>query len=204
MLGWISVALLLAPTMANATSESFQYFSASAGNISADFTVDVTGGVAQDGTGSFSSATLGNFGLTLLTASSVLPGGNGSINPTPGSPSYDLGSGFTWQAVTGSGGANFSGDAVVNSTPNYLDDYGLIFAVTDKSTGNIVGGLNIWANTNTPGSLYATELSVNGTNVFENSGNGSITAVPEPRAYGLALAGLGVVGMLGSRRRRAS
>lgn len=203
LLGLMCIALLAGPTPANATLESFHYFSASAGGLSADFTVDVVGGLALSGTGTASSTSfLGTYNLTLLTASSTLPSGNGSINPTPGSPSYDLGSGFTWHGVTGSGGADFIGDAVVNAIPNYLDDYGLIFELTNQNTNAIVGGLNIWANTRDASSLYATELSVNGSNVFENSGNGTLnaTAVPEPAT--MFLGGLGLIAFGFAARRR--
>jgi len=197
------VAGMLAMSAASAAPESFQYFSASAGNITADFTVDVVGGVAVSGSGSFSSTALGSFDLLLLTSSSVLPAGDGSINPTPGSPAGDLGSGFTWHGVAGSGGADFIGDAVVNSSPNYLDDYGLIFAVVDRNTNAIVGGFNPWANSDDPAALYATNLSVNGTYVYEGSGNGVLTAaaVPESDTCALMLVGLGLVGFMGRRRR---
>jgi len=196
--------LLAGPTLANAAQESFNYYSASAGGLSANFTVDVVGGLALSGTGSISSTSFaGTYNLTLLTASSTLPSGNGGINPTPGSPSYDLGSGFTWHGFTGSGGADFIGDSVVHASANYLDDYGLIFKLTNQSTNAIVGGLNIWSNTNTPSSLYATELSVNGQNVLENSGNGTlnVTAVPEPESYAMMIAGLGLLGVLVRRRK---
>jgi hypothetical protein len=205
LLGLVSIALLAWPTLANATSESFHYFSASAGGLTADFTVDVVGGLALSGTGTVSSTSfLGTYNLILLTASSTLPAGNGSITPTPGSPSYDLGSGFTWHGVTGSGGADFLGDAVVNASANYFDDYGLIFEVTNQSTNAIVGGLNIWANTNAPTALYATNLSVNGSNVFENSGNGTldVTPVPEPASWATAFTGLGLMGFIAYRWKR--
>ena len=202
-------ALALSLTLAlpaHATQESFTYFSASAGGLSANFTVDVIGGVALSGTGTVSSASFpGTYNLSLLSASSVLPSGNGSINPTPAMPAYGLGSGFTWHGVTGSGGADFIGDSVVNASANFLDDYGLIFKLTNQSTNAIVGGLNIWANTNAPSSLYATNLSLNGQNSFESSGNGTlnIVAVPEPETYAMMLAGLGVLGIAARRRKAA-
>ena len=205
LMGLMSIALLAGSTLANAGSlESFNYNSSSAG-VTANFTVDVLNNLAQSGTGTVSFNS-GVYGLTLLTASSILPSGNGGINPTPGYPSYDLGSGFTWHGVTGSGGADFMGDSVVNSTPNYFDDYSLIWEVTNQSTNAIVGGLNIWANTNTPASLYATNLSINGTNVFQSSGNGTFTvaAVPEPGEWMLMLCGLCLVGYIATRRKNDS
>jgi len=205
--GTMLVGLALSLTLAlpaQAAQESFTYFSASAGGLSADFTVDVVGGVALSGSGTLSSAAfLGAYNLTLLSANSSLPSGNGSINPTPGTPSYGLGTGFTWHGVTGSGGADLIGDSVVNANANYLDDYGLVFKLTNQSTNAIVGGLNIWANSNAPSSLYATELSVNGQNIFENSGNGTLNlaAVPEPENYAMLLVGLGVLGAVARRRK---
>ena len=202
LLRLMSIALLAGPTLANAMPESFDYFSASAGGLSADFTVDVVGGLALSGAGTLSSLSFpGTYNLTLLTASSTLPSGNGGINPTPSTPSYGLGSGFTWHGVTGSGGADFIGDSVVNAGLNYFDDYGLIFAVINQSTNAIVGGLNIWANTNAPTALYATELSVNGNNVFENSGNGTLSADPLPEPGTLALIGLGLLSIALFRRK---
>jgi hypothetical protein len=214
LVGLVSIALLAGPTLANATQESFHFFSASAGGLSADFTVDVVGGLALNGTGSLSSTSFsGAYTLSLVTAStSPVPGGSGQINASPSVPSYGLGSGFTWQNMHGTGGANFSVDAVVNATPNYLDDYGLAFAVYDSSS-NMVGAFNPWANTNTAGSAYATNLilSPNGSGTYiayitENSGNGTLTvsAVPEPESYAMLLAGLGLVCLAGRRRQRVT
>jgi hypothetical protein len=131
--------------------------------------------------------------------------GNGSINPTPNTPSYGLGSWFTWHGVTGSGGADFIGDSFVNSSDNYFDDYGLIWAVKSQATNVIVGGLNIWANSNVPGTLYATNVSVGGANVFENSGNGTFTvaSVPEADSYAMLLGGLVILSLIARRRKSA-
>ncbi|MBV8503426.1 MAG: hypothetical protein JO006_17115 [Paucibacter sp.] len=196
------LALALAPAAALAGTETFAYLSTSA-DVQASFSVYVAGGVAQSGQGTISSLDGLNFGgvygLTLLTSNSQLPAGNGGINPTPNSPSYGLGSGFTWHGVTGSGGADFIGDAVVNANPNYLDDYGLIFAITDQNTGAIVGGINIWANQNEPNALFATNLTLNGANHFENSGSGVLSPVPEPASFKLFAVGLVTIGLISRR-----
>jgi hypothetical protein len=196
------VTVLTGSTFAHAAQESFHFYSASAGGVTADFTLDVINGLAVDGSGTLSSSAFsGNYDLTLLTAASVLQPGEGTINPTPGTPSYDLGSGFTWRGVPLAGGVDFIGDAVVKASPNYLDDFGLIFKLTNQSTHAAVGGLNIFSNTNTPSSLYATALSINGTNTFENSGNGVLTAVPEPSTWMLMFGGLSLLAFVGRRRK---
>ncbi len=211
--GLISIALLAGPTIANATEESFNYFSASAGGVSANFTVDVVGSLALDGTGTLSSTSFaGTYSLNLVTVNTTpVPGGSGSINPNPSVPPYGLNSGFTWQNIAGTGGANLQMDSVVNASPNFLDDYGLAFAVYDSSS-HMVGVFNPWANTNSSGSAYATNLIISpngsGSNfiayVTENSGNGILTPVPEPSEWLLMLSGFGLIGFVARRRQNDS
>jgi hypothetical protein len=193
----ITAVLIGGATVASAQDVSFTYSDPAEGNLVANFTVDVEGGLAVSGSGTITSSLIsGTDDLTLITASSTLPAGGGSINPT-GVPGP---SGFTWHTVPGSGGADFLSDAVVNGGAPYLDDFGLSFLISSISNP-IVGGINIYANSSSADSSYTGNLGVGG-NCYEcyGSGAGTLSPVPLPPADWLFLSG--VVGVAALARKR--
>jgi hypothetical protein len=193
----ITAALVSGATAASAQDISFTYSDPAEGNLVANFTLDVVGGLAVSGSGTVTSSLIsGTDDLTLITSSSTLPAGGGSINPT-GVPGP---SGFTWHSVPGATGPDFLSDAVVNAGAPYLDDYGLSFLISNNSNP-IVGGINIYANSSSADSSYTTNLSVGGT-CYEcyGSGAGTLAPVPLPPADWLFLSG--IVGVVALARKR--
>jgi hypothetical protein len=181
---------------------SFTYTNAADGNLVANFTIDVVGGYAVSGTGTVTSSFLtGTNTLNLVTYQTVLPAGDGSINVT-NSP---VTNGFTWHGVAGSGGADFLADNVVlTPSPLYLDEYGLLFSITDASD-TMVGGLNIFDQGPPDGVGYSDNFAANGT-LKSYAGTGSLTLnvspVPEPGTYLMLLCGLGLMGFVVRRRKQ--
>jgi len=164
----------------------------------------VVGGNAVSGTGTITSTLLsGPENLSLVTASSTMPAGAGSINvtntPVPG--------GFTWHTVPGSTGPDFLVDTVVNASAPYLDYYGLAFSINDPNTNAIVGGIAFWANNPAdPSTLYTGSLSING-QCYQcySTGQGTLAAspVPLPAGYALFMGGLGLMGFISRRVKSA-
>jgi hypothetical protein len=165
----VAALLLSAPAKADTVSYDF-----SATGLNADFTLDVVGDQAIDGSGVVTSAVLGGAqNINLLTASS--PGVN------------DL------------GGNNFSnrfggGTDLIGDTSVPIDGNGLVFATNDTNDD----GLNIWSNGD--GSYTA---FVAGNNGVYNSFVGQLTETPDPSAISCMILGLLVIlGMLMWPRRR--
>jgi hypothetical protein len=204
LVGLLLIALMAGPALSNAATVAFTYSDPTEGNLVANFTLDVVNGYAVSGTGTATSTLFsGPENLTLLTATSTLPAGAGSINFTNNPPP----SGFTWHTVPGSTGPDFQGDAVVNASAAYLDNYGLVFELVNPNTKAIIGGFNPYSVSNSPSTNYIGNLSVGG-NCYEcsaSNGVGTLTVspVPLPAALPLLLSGIGGLGALARRRKLA-
>ncbi len=103
LLGLLFITLMLGTAVSNAADVSFTDTDPAEGSLVANCTVDVIGGFAISGTGTVTSTLFpAPENLTLLTGSSTLPAGGGSINDT----GILAPSGFTWHTVPNSGGAD--------------------------------------------------------------------------------------------------
>jgi opacity protein-like surface antigen len=178
----------LAPTMASAATEEFQFNSA---DITATFSIDVVGGQAVNGGGElWSPYWTGPDPMTLVTLSTtdVHDLGGGSL-------SYRFG-----------GGTDLIGDT---ATP--IDDWGLVFTV--NTNPNLDVGFNLWSNNN--GSytgFIAGNSPATGRPIIYlgETGAAALTGaspVPEASTWAMMLAGFGGLGFAGfyhSRRGRVS
>lgn len=159
-----AVAALLLATPARAMEVSYDF---SASGLSADFTLDVVGGQAIDGSGMVTSVVLGGTqDITLLTPSSA------GVNDLGGNNlSYRFG-----------GGTDLIGDT---SVP--IDGNGLVFATYDANDD----GLNIWANGDGTDTAF-----VAGNNGVYNSFVGQLAETPDPGSWACMLGGLAILALL--------
>lgn len=202
LLGLVATALagaLLAADPAAAQSVLSFTYTDSAGAIDANFTLDVSGGNATFASGTITSSQFtGTDTISLITNTTVLPAGSGTIN--------NLGCGLpscvTWANIPGTGGTNLSGDTVVNASgsPQYFDSNGIILAF-QNSSGAYVGGLNIWG---AGGTVYQDGFASGSQTNYGTNGVLTLNAVPEPDTYAMMIAGLGAVGLTLRRRRSAA
>jgi hypothetical protein len=173
-------AAALAPTMASAAIEEFQFNSA---DIAATFSIDMVGGRAVSGCGELSSPYwTGPAAMTLVTLSTtdVHDLGGGSL-------SYRFG-----------GGTDLIGD-----TTAPIDGSGLVFTV--NTNPNLDVGFNLWNNGN--GSytgFIAGNSPAAGQPIIYLGETGALTAVPEASTWAMMLAGFGGLGFAGFYRSRRS
>jgi hypothetical protein len=174
------VAALLAPSMASAAIEEFQFNSA---HIAASFSVDVVDGEAVNGSGElWSSYWTGPASMTLVTLS------------TPGV--HDLGAGSL--SYRFGGGADLIGD-----TAAPIDGSGLVFTV--NTNPNLDVGFNLWNNGDGSftGFIAGNSLAA-GQRIIYSGETGALTAVPEASTWAMMLAGFGGLGFAAFYRSRRS
>jgi hypothetical protein len=176
----VVAAAALAPGMASAAIEEFQFNSA---DIAATFSIDMVGGRAVSGGGELSSPYwTGPAAMTLVTLSTtdVHDLGGGSL-------SYRFG-----------GGTDLIGD-----TTAPIDGSGLVFTV--NTNPNLDVGFNLWNNGN--GSytgFIAGNSPAAGQPIIYLGETGALTAVPEASTWAMMLAGFGGLGFAGFYRSRRS
>jgi len=186
LLAAVCICLVAGPTISAA--DTVYDWTYTDGTLSASGTLDVSGGQAISGTGTVNTtngALSGPESLTLVTEST--PGVN---NLGGGGLSYRFG-----------GGTDLIGDTTFNSSDPWVSSNGLVFLVGGPGDN----GLNIWANSSSPGGSYTGFLA--GTANYEGT-SGTFTAVlapvPLPAALPLLLSGIGGLGAMVRRRRAAS
>jgi hypothetical protein len=183
LLGVFLASLLGVPMIAAA--DTIYDWSYTDGTLSASGSLDVSGGQAVSGTGTVNTtngALSGPESLTLVTLAT--PGVN---NLGGGNLSYRFG-----------GGTDLIGDTTFNAADPWVSSNGLVFLVG----GPGANGLNIWANSTSPGGSYTGFLA--GTANYEGTtGTFTVTLapVPLPAALPLLLSGLGGICTLARRRR---
>jgi PEP-CTERM motif len=170
----------LAPSMASAAIEEFQFNSA---NITATFSIDMVGGQVVSGGGELSSPYwAGPAAMTLVTLSTtdVHDLGGGSL-------SYRFG-----------GGTDLIGD-----TAAPIDGSGLVFTV--NTTPNLDVGFNLWSNSNGAFTGFIAGNSPAASQPIIYLGEtGAMTAVPEASTWAMMLAGFGGLGFAAFYRSRRS
>jgi hypothetical protein len=172
----------LAPTMAGAAIEEFQFNSA---DITAAFSVDVVGGQAVNGSGElWSPYWTGPSSMTLVTLSTtdVHDLGGGSL-------SYRFG-----------GGTDLIGD-----TAAPIDGSGLVFSV--NTNPNLDVGFNLWSNGNGAFTGFiAGNSPAAGQPIIYLGETGAVVsaAVPETSTWVMMLAGFGGLGFAAFYRSRGS
>ena len=173
---------LLAPGMASAAIEEFQFNSA---HIAASFSIDVVGGQAVNGGGElWSPYWTGPAAMTLVTLSTtdVRDLGGGSL-------SYRFG-----------GGTDLIGD-----TAAPIDGSGLVLTV--NTNPNLDVGFNLWSNNNGSftGFIAGNSPAADHPNIyFSETGAAALTAVPEASTWAMMLAGFGGLGFAAFYRSRRS
>ena len=178
----VVAAAALAPGMASAAIEEFQFNSA---DITAKFSIDVIGGQAVNGGGElWSPYWAGPAAMTLVTLSTtdVHDLGGGSL-------SYRFG-----------GGTDLIGD-----TAAPIDGWGLVFTV--NTNPSLDAGFNLWSNNN--GSytgFIAGDSPAAGQPIIYlgETGAAALTAVPEASTWAMMLAGFGGLGFAAFYRSRRS
>ena len=174
------VAAALAPGMASAAIEEFQFNSA---DIAAKFSIDVIGGQAVSGGGELSSPYwTGPAAMTLVTLSTtdVHDLGGGSL-------SYRFG-----------GGTDLIGDTAAS-----IDGWGPVFTV--NTNPNLDVGFNVWNNGNgTYTGFIAGNSPAAGQNIIYFDQTGALTAVPEASTWAMMVAGFGGLAFAGFYRSRRS
>jgi len=175
------MAALLAPGAANATVEGFKFESA---DITAIFSLDVTGGQAVSGTGTLWSPHWSGGGdpMTLVTLS------------TPNV--HNLGSGVL--SYRFGGGTDLIGDTAVP-----IDSWGPVFIVNTRP--NLDVGFNVWWN---GGNSYTGFIAGNapskGAPIIYLGENGSVGSIPEPATWAMLGIGFAALGFDGYRARRSA
>jgi hypothetical protein len=174
------VAAALAPGMASAAIEEFQFNSA---DIAAKFSIDVVSGQAVSGGGELSSPYwTGPAAMTLVTLSTtdVHDLGGGSL-------SYRFG-----------GGTDLIGDTAAS-----IDGWGPVFTV--NTNPNLDVGFNVWNNGNgTYTGFIAGNSPAAGQNIIYFDQTGALTAVPEASTWAMMVAGFGGLAFAGFYRSRRS
>jgi hypothetical protein len=157
----------------------------SAGAFTGQITLDVVGGQAVSGGGVINGLGYSNVPLALITP--LTPG-----NETAGGPGAPVG--FR---------ANDGTDLYAFDTAYPIDANGLVFDVdTSTAQWGQYTLFGIWANGDgTYSSVF--DGKVNGTEYYVQIGSATLSAVPEPAAWVLMIAGFGLCG-LGLRRARAA
>ena len=178
----VVAAAALAPAMASAAIEEFQFNSA---DIAAKFSLDVVGGQAVSGGGELSSPYwTGPAAMTLVTLSTtdVHDLGGGSL-------SYRFG-----------GGTDLIGDTAAS-----IDGWGPVFTV--NTNPNLDVGFNVWNNGNgTYTGFIAGNSPAAGQPIIYLGETGAValTAVPEASTWAMMLAGFGGLGFAAFYRSRRS
>jgi hypothetical protein len=183
LFGAACVCLLGVPAIAAA--DSVYDWNYTDGTLSASGTLDVDAGQAVSGTGTVNTtngALSAPESLTLVTLAT--PGVN---NLGGGNLSFRFG-----------GGTDLIGDTTFNSSDPWVSTNGLVFSVGGAGDN----GLNIWANSSSPGGSYTGFLA--GTANYEGT-SGTFTAniapVPLSDTLPLLLSGIGGLGMIVRRRK---
>lgn len=146
--------------------------------VSGSFTLDVSGGIASDGTGTFTGFGLTNVPMVLIT--NTTPGDEGS--PSVG-----------FRANDGTDYFGYDQNFPINSN-------GLLFQV--DTTTPVFGKYDLLgiANANNGNTGFTGE--VGGTEYYNYTGAINLTATPLPAAFPLFAGGLGLIGLIAGRKKR--
>jgi hypothetical protein len=179
-LGGALAACLLLSMPAKAATILTEDFSGSLGGnaVSGTITLDVAGGQAQSGTGTFTGFGLTNVAMVLITPST--PGNEASPGPV----------GFRGNDGTDFGGLN---------TVVPIDSIGLLF---DVDTSTAAFGEFPLLNLGSGANESAFTGIVGGTKIFDQIGTLNITATPLPATAYMFAAGLIAIGLLVYRRKQ--
>jgi hypothetical protein len=180
VLGSVFAASLLFASPAKASTVTDDFSGTLGGNpVSGSISLDVVGGQAVDGTGTFTGFGFANVPLVLITPS------------TPGDEGAPSSVGFRANDGTDYFGAN-------TNVP--IDATGLLFDVDTATAAfgqfplfNLASGTNDSAFTG----------NVGGTEFYNQVGTVDLTATPLPAALPMFVGGLGLVGLLSARRRKS-